>query len=121
MVNSYKSVLPVSIKFLTSSHFFPENVGRLLSYNDFLKFFFTFIIGFGVCFQFPIIILFLLKIGLIKMKFLTKNYKYFIIACFVLAAILTPPDVISQIFLALPMIFLYSLSIIIGKILRLGR
>jgi len=118
---SYKTVLPISIKFLTSKPFFPENVNRLLSYNEFIKFFFTFLIGFGISFQFPVIIIFLLKIGLLKMNFLTKNYKYFIIACFVLSAILTPPDVASQIMLALPMILLYTLSIIIGKMLGLGK
>ena len=114
-------VLPISINFLKSSTFYPENVNRLISYNTFVTFFFQFLIGFGLCFQFPIIILLLLKFNLLKIKHLIKYFKYVIIVCFIVSAILTPPDIISQIFLAVPMIILYTITIIIGKLLKLGE
>ena len=117
---SYKIVLPISVRFLKSSIFFPESVDRLISYNTFITFFFQFLLGFGICFQFPIIIMLLLKLKIIKMDFLLKNFKYFIIICFILSAILTPPDIQSQILLGLPMILLYLLCIILGKIFKIG-
>ena len=84
-------------------------------------FFFKFIFAFGLCFQFPIILLLLLKLGIMKFSFLTKNFRYFIVAIFVIAMLITPsPDVQSQILLAIPLLFLYLLTIIIAKIFKLG-
>jgi len=115
-----KSVLPISIEFLTSEVFFPENVDRLISYKNFISFFFQFLVGFGICFQFPVVLLFLMKIGALKVSFLITKFKYVVIIIFILAAVITPPDIVSQIMLAIPMIVLYTLCIIIGKIFKLG-
>jgi sec-independent protein translocase protein TatC len=120
IVFAFIYVLPISINFLKSKIFYPENVRRLISYNTFVAFFFQFLIGFGLCFEFPIIILLMMKLKLIKLKQLIKYYKYVIIVCFIISAILTPPDIISQISLGVPMIILYTLTIIIGKILKIG-
>jgi len=117
---SYKVVLPISIRFLKSEFFYPQNVNRIIFYNKFITFFFQFLLGFGVCFQFPILIIILLKLNIIQMNFLIKNFKYFIIICFIISAVLTPPDILSQLLLGLPMILLYLLCIVIGKIIRLG-
>jgi sec-independent protein translocase protein TatC len=122
IVFAYKYVMPVSMRFLKSSNFFPNYVKLQLTYQNFIKFFFQFLIGFGICFEFPVVLILLLKIGLIKQKFLIKNFKYFIIFIFVAAAILTPStDVASQLMLALPMIILFLLTIVIAKIFRLGK
>jgi sec-independent protein translocase protein TatC len=121
VILAFKSVLPLSVAFLKSKDFFPENVNRLISYNHFIDFFFQFLIGFGICFQFPLVLIFLLKINILKLKFLIDKFKYFIIAIFIIAAIITPPDVLSQILLAVPMVFLYLLTIGIAFLFRLGR
>ena len=118
---AWKTVLPVSVRFLKSRAFFPENVSRLISYRTFISFFFQFLIGFGLCFQFPIALLFLLKAGFLSITGLVKGFKYVIAGIFLVAAIITPPDVVSQILLAVPMILLYLASILTAKLLGWGK
>lgn len=121
IIFAYRSVLPVSIQFLKSKAFFPDNVNRLISYEMFIGFFFQFLIGFGVCFQFPVILIFLMKIGVLKIKTLIKSFKFVLAFIFLFAAIITPPDIMSQILMAIPMTILYLLSILIGKLFGLGK
>jgi len=118
---AYGSVLPISINFLKSKEFFPENVSRLISYQTFITFFFQFLLGFGLCFQFPVVIVFLMRLGLIEVRTLVRFSKYFVIIAFLFSAILTPPDVISQIMLGVPMIALYGICILIGIIFKVGK
>jgi len=121
IIFAYKSVLPISIRFLKSKAFFPENVSRLISYEMFIGFFFQFLIGFGVCFQFPVVLIFLMKIGILNVNTLIKNFKFVFAGVFLLSAVITPPDIVSQILLAIPMIFLYAVCILIGKLFKLGK
>lgn len=120
MVFAFQSVLPISIRFLKSSTFFPQNLHRLLSYQEFISFLFTFLLGFGLCFEFPVVLLFLLKVRVLSLRVMVRSFRWFLIAILAVAAIMTPPDVVSQLMLALPMIVLYLLCILIGKIMRLG-
>jgi sec-independent protein translocase protein TatC len=120
IVFAYKTVLPISINFLTSETFFPDTLRRLISYNAFTLFFIQFLIGFGTCFQFPLVLLFLMKTGVLKLSFLVKNFKYAIVIVLIISAVITPPDIVSQLLLSLPMMILYALCILIGKIFRLG-
>lgn len=117
---AFKSVLPLSINFLKSDFLFTENIKRIINYSDFISFFFLFLIAFGIAFQFPVVFIMLLYFRVIKLSFLTKNFKYFVILIFVLSAIITPPDVVSQVLMALPLLVLYILTIIIAFILRIG-
>jgi sec-independent protein translocase protein TatC len=118
---AYKLILPAGIQFLKSKDFFPGNVGRLISYNDFITFFMQFLVGVGVCFQFPIALIFLMKVGVLKVDLLIKYLKYFIAGAFLAAAIITPSvDMVSQTLLAAPMILLYLICILIGKVFRIG-
>ena len=73
------------------------------------------IFAFGLCFELPVILLLLTKSGILTSDDLVKKRKYAILSAFVVAAILTPPDVISQVLLALPIIALYEISIILSK------
>jgi len=118
---AYAAVLPLSVRFLGSSVFFPDRVSPLLSYGRFIHFFFQFLVGFGLCFEFPVVILLLLKFGAVSMRRLISVSRYVVVGCFLVAAILTPPDVASQLLLALPMLVLYGLTLVIGKLLGLGR
>jgi len=113
---AYKSVLPASIIFLKQKIFYPENVVRVISFEKFISFLFQFLIGFGLCFQFPVVLLFLLKMNIIRTASLIKNFKYVVGIIFIISAILTPPDIVSQIALAAPMVVLYLLCILIGII-----
>ncbi|ORC31233.1 twin arginine-targeting protein translocase TatC [Marispirochaeta aestuarii] len=114
-----KAVLPISLRFLRSEVFYPGDVSRLLSYTLYLQFFFQFIIGFGLFFQFPIVIIMLLKFRIIDTSFLLRNFKYFIGIIFLVSAAVTPPDIVSQILLALPMTLLYGVCIVLGKVFRM--
>jgi sec-independent protein translocase protein TatC len=118
---AFRTVLPVSISWLKSDVFFPQNLHRLLSYQEFISFFFRFLLGFGLVFEFPVVIVFLLKLRIISVKQLTRFFRYFLIVAVTAAAVLSPgPDIASQIMLAVPMIALYLVCILLGKILGLG-
>lgn len=85
--------------------------------SEYLSIVMSLIIAFGLTFQLPIIIFVLVKIGAVSVETLIKFRKYSVVIILILAAILTPPDIISQIALALPLFLLYELSIILSKIL----
>jgi sec-independent protein translocase protein TatC len=72
--------------------------------------------AFGVVFELPVIIFFLSKMGIVTPQFLRQKRKYAILLTFVLAAILTPPDVITQCMMAGPLIVLYEIGIIVSRI-----
>lgn len=117
---AYAAVLPLSVRFLSSPVFFPDRVSPLLSYGRFIHFFFQFLIGFGLCFEFPVVLLLLLKLRILSMKRLLSASRAVVVGCFLVAAVLTPPDVASQLLLALPLVILYFLTLLLGGILRLG-
>ena len=75
------------------------------------------IFAFGIAFELPVVLLLLAKAGIISANGMARNRKYAILLAFIAAAILTPPDVISQVMLAIPVIMLYELSIISARIM----
>ena len=79
------------------------------------------IFAFGLCFQLPVVLTLMARVGMVSSKGLKKNRKYAIVMAFVAAAILTPPDVISQIGLALPTMVLYEISILCVRMVEKGR
>ena len=83
--------------------------------SEYLSLIMKLIFAFGLCFELPVILLLLTKTGILTSDDLIKKRKYAILSAFVVAAILTPPDVISQVLLALPIIALYEISIILSK------
>ena len=76
------------------------------------------IFAFGVSFQLPVILSLLARIGIIDSEYLRQRRKYFVVIIFTMAAILTPPDPITQIGLALPLLLLYEISIITVKFIE---
>ena len=79
------------------------------------------IFAFGVCFELPVLITLLAKVGMATSKGLKAKRKYAILSAFVVAAILTPPDVISQVLLAVPIIILYEISILCARVVEKKR
>lgn len=115
----YYFIFPIAWKFFLSfeNYSFDSNIPMKLEakVSEYLSITISMIIAFGIAFQMPIIFALLAKIGLVTDKILREKRKYAIVFIFIIAAILTPPDAITQIGLAIPMMILYELSIIISK------
>ena len=86
--------------------------------DEYLSLVMRLIFAFGVAFELPVLLLLLVQIGIIDTAWLRQKRRYAIVVAFVLAAILTPPDPLSQIGLAIPLIILYEVSIIVSLFLR---
>jgi len=110
---TYLYMLPIAIKMLLS--FTPADMQNMQNASNYLSFVLLFSLGMGILFELPIIIMVLTRIGIITPQFLIRKRKYAIVLIFVVAAILTPPDVLTQLMLAIPLILLYEISILISK------
>lgn len=89
--------------------------------GDYIEFVTYMLLGFGAGFELPVLIFFLSLAGLITHKHLIKFFRYFVVIAFVLGAVLTPPDILSQVILAVPLCFLYVISIGIAWIIDRAR
>lgn len=110
----YFIVFPFGFKFFLG--FASETIRPLPSMREYLTFASKLLLAFGVVFELPIIITFLAKFGIVSVDFLKKNRKYALILFFAGSAILTPPDVITQLMMAFPLMILYEISIWGAKI-----
>jgi sec-independent protein translocase protein TatC len=81
----------------------------------------AFIFAFGVSFQLPVVLTLLGHVGIISSEFLVQNRRYAIVVVFAIAAVLTPPDVLSQFMLAVPMLGLYEISVWTVKLIERAR
>jgi sec-independent protein translocase protein TatC len=110
----YFVVFPFGFKFFLG--FATETIRPLPSMKEYLSFSSKLLLAFGLSFELPLVLTFLAKLGIVSVDFLKKNRKYAILIFFAGAAILTPPDVVTQVLLALPLMILYELSIFGAKI-----
>ncbi|MDK2882859.1 MAG: sec-independent protein translocase protein TatC [Bacillota bacterium] len=106
---AYYAVLPLALRFMLG--FATPNLLPLFSYSRYISFVTSILLSFGVIFQLPLGIFFLAHLGLVTYEGLRRQRKYAILLIFVVAAVLTPPDVFSQVLMAVPMLALYEVSI----------
>lgn len=110
----YFIVFPWGFKFFLS--FATETIRPMPSMREYLSFAAKLLLAFGIVFELPLVITFLAKLGIVSVEFLKKYRKYAILIFFVGAAMLTPPDVVTQIMMALPLMLLYEISIIGARV-----
>jgi len=111
---AYYVVVPYGFEFLVT--FGSQVVAVMPSIGKYVTFFTKLMFGFGIAFEMPVITFFLATIGLVNDEMLKSFFKYAIVLIFVLSALLTPPDIITQFLMAGPLIILYGVSIYIAKI-----
>jgi sec-independent protein translocase protein TatC len=110
---AYFLVFPTVFKFMSSVA--PEGVAWMTDIEKYLSFVMTTFIAFGVTFEVPVLVIVLVRAGIVSVEKLKEARPYVIVGAFVIAAIFTPPDVISQIMLAVPMCLLYELGILLAR------
>ena len=110
----YFIVFPWGFKFFLG--FATETIRPLPSMKEYLSFSAKLLLAFGLVFELPLVLTFLARIGIVSVDFLKKNRKYALLLFFAGAAILTPPDVVTQVMMALPLMVLYEISIIGAKV-----
>ncbi len=115
----YYLIMPLAIKFFLSFESIGTNTSLPIQLeakvNEYLSLIMRLIFAFGISFQLPILLNLLAKIGVVNSSYLKKTRRYVIVIIFTVAAILTPPDPITQIGLAIPLLLLYELSILTVK------
>jgi sec-independent protein translocase protein TatC len=109
----YYVVVPLAFAFLIG--FGSALFTALPSIGEYVGFFTKIIVGFGLSFEMPVVIFFFAKLGLVDDKALKDFFRYAIVIIFTIAAILTPPDILSQFLMAVPLIILYGISILVAK------
>ena len=118
----YYLIMPLAIKFFLGFETVAEPgviaIQLEAKVNEYLSLIMRLIFAFGISFQLPVILSLLARIGVIDSEYLRKRRKYFVVIIFAMAAILTPPDPITQIGLALPLLLLYELSILTVKFIE---
>jgi sec-independent protein translocase protein TatC len=110
----YFIVFPYGFQFFLG--FATDTIQAMPSMKEYLSFASKMLLAFGFVFELPLVLTFMARMGLVTVPFLKKNRKYALLLFFVGAALITPPDVITQIMMALPLMVLYEISIIGARI-----
>ena len=118
----YYLIMPLAIKFFLSFET-ASNINSLpiqleAKVNEYLSLIMRLIFAFGISFQLPVLLSLLARIGVVDSEYLKKRRKYVVVIIFAVAAILTPPDPITQIGLGIPLLILYELSILSVKLIE---
>ncbi|HXC57975.1 MAG TPA: twin-arginine translocase subunit TatC [Steroidobacteraceae bacterium] len=116
---AYYFVFPMAFKFF--SHSTPLGVQMMPDINSYLDFALTLFLAFGVAFEVPVVVVLLTLTGLVPVEKLSQARGYVIIGIFVVAAIMTPPDPLSQCMMAIPMWLLYEGGVLMARVMKRSR
>ena len=116
MAFCYFLVFPVVFKFFAGMT--PLGVSMATDIDKYLSFVLGMFVAFGMTFEIPVVVVLLYRMGMISFAQLTAARPYIIVASFILAAVVTPPDVLSQVMLAVPMILLYEAGLLVCKLIK---
>jgi len=109
----YFLIFPVIFSFFISAT--PDDVELMIDISSYLQMIIALFLAFGLAFEVPLLLITAVKFNWVKIKTLEKNRPYIVVAAFIFGAIFTPPDIISQVLLALPILFLYEIGLFISK------
>lgn len=113
MAFAYEVVFPTVFAFLAKAA--PAGVTMMTDINAYLDFIFAMFLAFGLAFEVPVAVVFLVRAGIVEARTLARLRPYMVIGAFVVAAILTPPDLISQFLLAIPLIVLFEAGLFFAR------
>lgn len=116
---AYFAVFPVVFGFMSSVT--PEGVSMMTDIDKYLSFVLGMFIAFGVTFEVPIVVILLHRMGIVTLEQLREGRPYVIVGAFVVAAVVTPPDVLSQVMMAVPLWLLYEAGILMAVLLGRGK
>ena len=116
MAFAYFVVFPIMFGFFASVT--PQGVEMMTDIGQYLDFVLTLFFAFGVAFEIPIATFLLVWVGLVDVATLRKSRPYVVVGCFVVGMVLTPPDILSQTLLAIPMWFLFEVGVLFGSIIQ---
>ncbi|MCL7928509.1 twin-arginine translocase subunit TatC [Halomonas llamarensis] len=116
---AYYAVFPLLFAFFTQTG--PQDITIMTDINQYLNFVLKLFFAFGVAFEIPIATFLLVLSGAATVESLAKKRPYIILGCFVVGMLLTPPDVVSQSLLAVPMYLLYEVGLLFGRLVRRKR
>lgn len=117
-------VMPLAMRFFLSMQQTGDgqvHIQLTARVSEYLHLITTLIIGFGLCFQLPVLLTLLARVGMVSSRWLRAQWRYAIVLIFAVAALLTPPDILSQVGLAIPTLLLYELSILSVKLVERQR
>lgn len=113
---AYFFVFPVMFSFFTSTT--PKGVSMMTDINSYLDFVLVMFFAFGAAFEMPVAVVLLVITGIVKLEKLRENRGYVLLGIFIFAAMLTPPDAVSQSILAVPMYLLYEGGLLMARVLQ---
>lgn len=116
MAFCYFLVFGVVFQFI--AEFAPKSITPAPDIEQYLSFVLTMFAAFGVAFEVPVVVVVLVRFGIVTLEQLRQARPYVIVGAFVIAAIVTPPDVVSQLLLAVPLCLLYEVGILLGRFIR---
>src|ERR1700733_9854756 len=115
VVFAYFFVFPVMFQFFAGST--PHGVTMMTDINAYLDFVITMFLAFGAAFEVPVAVVLLVLTGAVRLEKLKENRRFVLLGCFVVAALLTPPDVVSQCIMAIPMYMLYEGGLLMARVM----
>ncbi len=119
MAFAYFAVFPVVFGFITASA--PQGVAVMTDIDKYLSFVIGLFMAFGMAFQVPVAVILLVRVGMVSVQKLREVRQYVIVGAFVLGAIFTPPDIVSQFMLAIPLWLLYEAGIVVASWTSTGK